>query len=226
MLAKLLPKFIDYNSVKNNLELALQTDDDVIRCRVFEVAIQTARKSALYLEKTDFILKKAVEDLHSNDVLVQLNVLELLSDLALESHGLTYLENKGVFTYLIKKIEKIEDDPMCSILIPGLMKFFGNVASIHPSKIFKDYPIVINSLFDCLLSEDSRLLKPGYETLGYLASSGDGKIALEASGKVGEILRNIVGSIPNLPSNLKIQALNCMEAVFVVNPENINNQIR
>lgn len=210
--------------MKNNLEVALE-NDDVVRCRVYNVAIQVARKSAILLEKTDFILKRAVEDLQSTDILLQLNVLEILSDLALESHGLTYIENKGVFAFLIKKIEKIEDDPMSAILIPALMKFFGNVAYIHPSKIFKDYPIVINSLFDCLLSEDNRLLKPGYETLGHLSTSCEGKIALDGE-KIGEILKNIVESIPSHPTDLKIEALNCLESVFVVNPVNINNQIR
>jgi 26S proteasome non-ATPase regulatory subunit 5 len=200
--------------------------DDTIRCRTYNVAVILARKSPILLEKTDFILKQAIQDLQTNDILLQLNVLEILSDLALESYGLTYIENKGVFNHLLKKIEAIEEDPIGPILIPGLMKFFGNVAAIHPSKIFKDYPIVINSLFDCLLSEDPKLLKPGYETLGHLAEFSDGKISLDNTGRIGAVLKNIVDLIPSHPSDLKIQALNCLESVFLVDPENPNNQIR
>ena len=168
LLSKLLPKFITNTSIKKILEETLKCRD-IVRCRVYEIATNIAKISAKQLENVEFILDKMLNDLNNDDVLVQLNVLELFSQVALKEHGLVYLENKGVFANVMKKIETIDQSNLITkILIPGLMKFFGNIASIHPLKVCNGYPTILSALFDCILSKDPSILPTAFDTLGKL----------------------------------------------------------
>ena len=225
LLVELLPQFIDISKV--HLESNLD-GSDVIRCRTYEVAIKVSKKSAQFLEKLDYILNRAISDIDNPDILLQLNVLELLSDLASCGQGLVYLENKKVFETLLKKVETIEENPLAGILAPGLMKFFGNIAAVQPSKIINDYPQIINSLFECLAGNDFALLPIGFDTLANCCKTDDGKRAVDQipGGKMKEALKDIVDSLQNYPTEIKIRALNCLEGVFFVDSENVNNQIR
>ena len=49
----------------------------------------------------------------------QLNVLELLKDLAQVHHGIVYLEQEGIITRLEEMLRRIDDDPLMSFLLPG-----------------------------------------------------------------------------------------------------------
>lgn len=230
ILIDLLPSnnLLDYQEVKNQLENSLNSTDDVIRCRTYNVAVEIAKKDAFTMEKLHFILKRCISELDKNDILLQLSILELLKELCLVSHGLVYLENKGIFDKLLKRIETINEDPLAGVLIPGLMKFFGNIAAVHPEKVINQYPAVINYLFDCLMSNDSQLLYTGLDTLGFLSRSAEGKKILDAipGGQLINVLVRIITSISNYPSDLKSRALNCLENVFWVDASSaINNQI-
>lgn len=227
LLIELLPQFIDISNVKVHLESNLD-GSDVIRCRTYEIAIKVSKKSAHLLEKLNFILNRAIADIDNPDILLQLNIMELLSDLASTEHGLVYLENKKVFEILLKKVETIEENPLAGILAPGLMKFFGNIAAIQPSKIINDYPQIISSLFDCLAGNDFQLLPISFDTLANCCKTDEGKKAVDQipGGKIKDALRDIVDSLQNYPTEIKIRALSCLEGVFFVDPENVNNQIR
>lgn len=215
-------------SVKQQMLSALETSDETVALRIYSIAVGVARKDAASLDKIEFLLEKCVNDVAKNDVLVMMNVLEVLKDLCLESYGLVYLENKGVFDKLMKKIENIEEDPLAGILVPGLMKFFGNVAIVFPDKIFNAYPALIQTLFTCILSDDFLLLYTALDTFGNLARFDDGKKALDSldGDQCMKVLQHIAQAIPIYPSELKIRALNCFENIFHVNSAGIrNNQI-
>uniref|UniRef100_U5ETB0 26S proteasome non-ATPase regulatory subunit 5 n=1 Tax=Corethrella appendiculata TaxID=1370023 RepID=U5ETB0_9DIPT len=226
ILVKILPNFIHINSVKVNLENTLDRSD-IVRCRTYEVGVKLARISQQLLENVEYILQKAIVELDSEDILLQLNLLEILSELPLYQHGFVYLENRKVFEKLVKKIELMEENPLSRILIPGLMRFFGNVAQIHPSKIFNGYPNVINALFDCLLANDYSILPVAFDTLANLASSNDGKKFLDSvpGQKMKVIARELYSMLRNLPSELKIRLLNCLEALFRIDPNLSDNQV-
>lgn len=223
-----LPGIIDDPSVKQQLSMVLDGANEIVALRIYSVAVGVAKKDAAMLDKMQFILERCLAEMDKNDVLLLMNVLEVLKDLCLESFGFVYLENKGVFNKLMKRIETINEDPLASVLIPGLMKFFGNVAVVFPEKVFNAYPALIAILFNCLLSDDYHLLYTALDTLGYLAKFEEGKRALDAldADQCLMVLSHISKSIPNYPSDIKVRALNCYENLFWIDPAGArNNQI-
>lgn len=226
LLVKVLPPVLGLKSVRVNLEQTLD-NAETIKCRTYEIAIKIGRQSSELLQQVEFILERIVADVDSDDILLQLNVLKLLSDLPIAQHGLVYLENKGIFTKLLKKIGTIQENPIGNLLIPGLMVFFTNVGSIHPSKIFEEYPAAIDALFDCIEANEYNLLPTGLDNLGCLARTADGKKYFDHrfGPKMRQVLTNIGTNIKNLPSDLKIRALECLTNIFYIEPDQLDNQI-
>lgn len=165
ILLKLLPKAINDKSIKNRLEQIL-CGKDLIRCRVYELGVKLSQASVDNHEKFDFILEKLVGDLDTDDILLKLNILYLTSDLAQTDYGNTYMENKSVFTKVLREIELLDENPFKSILVPGYLKFFGHIATVQPAKIIQGFSGMINSLFDCILDENISALPVAFDTFG------------------------------------------------------------
>jgi 26S proteasome non-ATPase regulatory subunit 5 len=125
----------------------------------------------------------------------------------------------------LRKIETIDDDPFAKIMIPSFIKFFGNIAIIHPSKIFNGYPKVVDALFECLLSEDYTILPISYDTLGHLGRSNEGKKYLNSVVHIKKALKSLGTSIKNMPTDLKIRILNCLHNLFDVEGNTCDNQV-
>lgn len=248
ILTQILPKSLATDqSVRANLTYGL-VGSDLTRCRIYEVAIQVCRVSPDCLTQVEFITERLFADLDTDDVLLQLNVLGFLSSLALTNHGLIYLENKGIFARIAKNVQVLEDNPLKNLLIPGYMKFFGNIASTQPAKVIQGFPHMINSLFDCILDTDSVMLPVAFDTLGefipfiwfllsliflflstgQLAQSSEGKILLHETypAKLHETLTEIGKSIHNLTTKLQTRALNCLEVLFTIDQNQPNNRAR
>lgn len=225
LLSKILPNFIEIGNVRSNLVEVLKSTD-VVRCRVYEIGVNLSR-DVFVQEKVEFILSKLIADLDSDDILLQLNVLELLSQLALTDHGLVYLENKGVISRLTKRIDAGETDAFNQLIIPGLMKFFGTIASKHPQKMFNNYPTIVTTLFDTIISNDMLTMPTALDTLGHLGTSMDGKLSLNNSmeEKLEIILKQLGENIATFTTEMKIRSLNCLEQLIASDTEIPNNQI-
>lgn len=75
-------------------------------CKLFvDIATKSERSQKLLVSAGlfDAILK----ELTSNDVLLRINVIELLSRLVLQKHGYMYLESQG---FVAKLIHQLDDD--------------------------------------------------------------------------------------------------------------------
>ncbi|KXJ73008.1 hypothetical protein RP20_CCG016736 [Aedes albopictus] len=226
LLRLMLPRFVQLRSVSENLEGLLEKGD-VVRCRLYEVAVRLAKQSEELLTAMEKFLQKAIKELDGEDVLLQLNVLQILSELSEGNHGMAYLENNGVFDKLMAKIKRLGDDPLGTILVPGLMKFYGGVAAIHPAKIYDGYPKIIEMLFDCLLSDDMSILPTAYDTLGCIALPSEGKRQLhyKHGAALKKALKHFSAVIRNLPNDLKIRLLGCLRSMFDVDSAAADNQI-
>lgn len=223
-----MPSFLEDSAIKHQLLTTLDGSSETVALRIYSIAVGIAKKNAVLLDKVEFLLDRCIADTEKDDMLVLMNVLEVLKDLCLESFGLVYLENKGVFTKLMKRVDTINEDPLASLLVPGFMKFFGNVAVVFPDKIFNAYPALITTLFNCLLSNDFQLLFTALDTLGYLAKFEDGKRALDAldADQCSKVLSHVAKAVSNYPSDLKVRALSCFENIFWIDPSGMrNNQI-
>lgn len=227
ILVQLLPKFIDISTVNGRFMRTLD-DEASVKCRTYEIAVKIGKDTPELLNKMENVIEKAVGDLDSSDILFQLNVIEILSELAENDHGMVYLENKGVFVSLLKKVEQISQNPLSNLVIPGLMKFYGRIAGTYPEKIFENSPQIIHALFDCLvISLDYTILPTALDTLGILGRSRQGKIYLENSfgQKMKQTLHDMSVNFQNLPTDLKIRILDCLINLFYANPVENDNQL-
>merc|ERR1719412_2457591 len=73
-------------------------------------------------------LQRLCQEVLVDDILVQLNAIEILSDFAESKHGLIYLENKGVLKDMDNLLSRSSSSPMANYLLPGFIKFFGRVS--------------------------------------------------------------------------------------------------
>jgi len=84
---------------------------------VIDVAVHS--EAGLQGGHTSGLLSALIAELHSSDLLLQMNALELLTKLALCEHGLQYLQQHGVLTALAKKMTSLTEDPLASLTLPG-----------------------------------------------------------------------------------------------------------
>lgn len=68
------------------------------------------------------ILQQLVNEISKDDVLVQLNALDLLTDIAFSEHGLLFLEQQGIVGNFERMLGAVEVEPMSSFLLPGKCK--------------------------------------------------------------------------------------------------------
>ena len=93
----------------------------VLQMRVLDLVVKVAQISEDHLEavRATELLCQLPEILASSDFLLQLNSIELLTDLALTSHGQKYLETTGVFTSLNTMLLDCPNLPFGHILLPS-----------------------------------------------------------------------------------------------------------
>ncbi|XP_013108218.2 26S proteasome non-ATPase regulatory subunit 5 [Stomoxys calcitrans] len=219
ILSMVLEDHLQEKYVTDSLLQALK-NSEVVKCRVYELAVGLSKRSAAILEKVDFILDHALSELDNDDVLLQVNILEILVSLAEQNHGLVYLEKRQVFDVISKKVEEMDQNPLDRLLVPGIMKFFGKISSVQPQKIITGYPRMIQCLFDCLHSGDTSILPAAFDTLANLCRTQEAVILLEEhySSDVKESLEDYSSYLRNLPSELKNRAFSSLEAVFYFKP--------
>ncbi|CAK9812771.1 26S proteasome non-ATPase regulatory subunit 5 [Anthophora quadrimaculata] len=150
----------------------LLAKNDTISFRVYEVVVDVAKSSKEGLEasvQTGF-LSSLISILDNEDILLQVNALEILTELAITEDGLRYLEQRGVLRHLVQKIDEADENPWFSLFVPGLMKFFGNVACCWPHEIFSKYPTVVSTLFRVIEHpENDTILCIALDTLGHIS---------------------------------------------------------
>lgn len=60
-----------------------------------------------------------VNELESDDILYQLNILELLSQLAIKPHGINYLIKQGTLLKISELVKNLHENAFGGLLIPG-----------------------------------------------------------------------------------------------------------
>lgn len=158
------------------------TENDITRFRIYEIVVDIAVKhtEALQAGHQCGIIPSLLAELKSTDALLQLNALELLTNLTANSTGLLYLQREGVIEYLIDQIVNINNNPLSFILLPGLIEFFGNLYKIQPSVFSQQHPEVLHLLFSSYETLDPALLGVIMSTFGKIGSSDEGKRVLAA----------------------------------------------
>ncbi|XP_011314087.1 26S proteasome non-ATPase regulatory subunit 5 [Fopius arisanus] len=202
--------------------------NDAVTFRVYEVIVDIAKSSPEGLEASanSGFLASLLQILDSDDVLLQLNTLEALTELASTQEGLNYLEERSVLKKLANQIREANENVLSRVLIPGLMKFFGNVAKSRPDEIFSKYPFVILALFQVIEEDDAVLLSNALDTLGYVSSSIEGKYALESLGDaMPRTIKRISLIIEKHPTELRLRALDNLALIIHIDKSQQDNRI-
>jgi len=184
---------------------------DIIRFRVYEVvtAVAVHSDAALQAAHDSGLLPALIAELDNSDILLQMNSLELLTKLAVFESGLQYLQQHGIVTALANRMTAISEDPLASLSLPGLIKFFGNVAQLWPKEVFAEYPNVVTALFETFDNPDLVLLGVAMETVGYIGTSVEGKYMLDSLGDMmNKTMQKLGNKITNLPTEWRVRALN------------------
>lgn len=109
------------HQIQSELE-ALLMKKDVIRFRVYEliVIIQALSDRALECCKRSGVLERLTKELDGDDVLLRLNCLELLTQMADSGkNGLMFVEESGITTRLNNMLLSAEADPLMSLMLPS-----------------------------------------------------------------------------------------------------------
>lgn len=83
--------------------------------------IQICKLSLAALENTHHsgLLQQLLNEVHKDDILVQLNAIEMLSDLTMVDHGLVYLDQQGIVGKLESMMGELDSHPLGNLLLPG-----------------------------------------------------------------------------------------------------------
>jgi 26S proteasome non-ATPase regulatory subunit 5 len=88
----------------------------------FQMLIQICKLSLAALENTHTsgLLQQLLNEVYRDDILIQLNAIEMLSDLTMVDHGLIYLDQQGIVGKLENMMEDLESNPYGNLLLPGV----------------------------------------------------------------------------------------------------------
>ena len=109
------------NQIQSEFE-ALLEKKDVVRFRVYElfIIIQSLSDEAFQCCKKSGILGKLATELDSNDILLQLNCFELLTQLADSgTNGFMFVEESGIVRRANNLLLRADSDPLMNLLLPG-----------------------------------------------------------------------------------------------------------
>ncbi|XP_033732303.1 26S proteasome non-ATPase regulatory subunit 5-like [Pecten maximus] len=200
--------------------------NETVRFRVYELLVKICRVSVVALEYThqSGMLQQLLNEVHKDDILLQLNCIELLSDLAMSEHCLVFLDQQGIISKLDEMIASVESDPMAGLLLPGLIKFFGGMARFHPKEVCSEKSLFMNTVLDN--TRNPAMTSMAIQTLGFIGSTPEGKVALDKwDGKLLSSVSDIGAVIKSGTTELKINALQAAERLLTLRVEDQTTEL-
>jgi len=194
-----------------------------IQLRVLELVVRVAvlGEDQLVAMTTATLLKPLLDLVQTEDCLAALSAIELLVTLALPPHGQKFLESTGVLARMARLLDDGQNHPFASILVPGLVKFFGNLAHTRPRQVMMEYPTFVSSLAAMAESEDPVAQAIALETVGYIGVSLEGKLALaELGNRMTDTIDRLELLITDSPTEARIRAMNAFASLIKLDKEN------
>ncbi|XP_026755476.2 26S proteasome non-ATPase regulatory subunit 5 isoform X2 [Galleria mellonella] len=213
--------FEAYPKVLEEMKIALEYTVSS-KCNAYEVVVNISSKSfELFKLCADLgYIEHMMSQLQSDDVLYQLNVLELLSRLAVKPQGINYLMNNGALNLITEIIVDLPNNPLGNLLIPGYIKFVGCIAHHYPKEIFNKYPTILDLLFEAFDIGDQTLLLVALDVLGFIGVTIEGKLSLISLGrKYMQTVDKVAQLIRNSATETKVRALNCFASLISVDKD-------
>jgi len=210
--------------------VSFSKENSVLQIRVLEVAVKVAVLSQQRLKavkETGLLADLIALVSKSEDCLAQLAGIEILSLLAVPPFGSDFLEASGVLDTLARQLEQVPNDPFSSVLLPGLVKFFGNLAHSRPRHILVRYPAFISSLSALVEDQDDLTGQAvAFETIGFVGESVEGKQVL---GELGNKMLHSIDCMERLmtdgPTEMRIRAMNAFASLVRLEKENQSQEL-
>ncbi|XP_029371978.1 26S proteasome non-ATPase regulatory subunit 5 isoform X2 [Echeneis naucrates] len=167
------------------------------------------------------LISQLLSELTGDDVLIRATAIEMVTTLARSQHGRQYLAQQGIMEKISNMIRGAETDPFSSLYLPGLVKFFGNLAIMDsPQQVCEAYPAFQNKVFEMALDPDPVMNGVALDTLGLLGSTVEGKQVLQ---KTGEKLKTVLLRISQLANSsateLRVRSLDAIAKLLTLEPE-------
>ncbi|XP_057373714.1 26S proteasome non-ATPase regulatory subunit 5-like [Daphnia carinata] len=202
---------------------------DIVRYRIYDIVVTyccTSEEKLTFCEEHKLI-QTLLEEVSTDDILVQLNALELITTLASCQHGRNYLERQGITQKLATRLDEATADPLASLLVPGLMKYFGALAHFQP-EVLSRYSNFTNTMFNLIDDADISLKMISIETISFIAMERDGKLALNQQGsKMDDAIKTMGSLFTHAFNEVRLKALNSFAELTHVPPtETIDEEVR
>ncbi|KFB52440.1 AGAP001490-PA-like protein [Anopheles sinensis] len=226
MLVKTLPGVFTEVGVQEQLQKVLECNE-TIRCRVYEVVCTILEKRPDLLTAADPILKRALADLDTDDVLLQTSVLPILTQLLETQEGFAYVESVDLFRKVYVNFVTVEVNPYVRFVLPNALKFYANAALVQPALFLSRYPEALDFIFDKAVTGDPMLMAVAYESLGIVGKTNEGKIFLSEHQrhKMDAVLKELPNILHTTTEAFKVRFIDCLINLFSVESEPIDNRI-
>nr|XP_053633045.1 26S proteasome non-ATPase regulatory subunit 5-like [Cherax quadricarinatus] len=203
---------------------------DSCRFAVYEFVVQVCLlgDTSMGLVSNLGLLERLAVEVTTGDVLTQLNALELLTTLALNPSGMVLLDRVGVIAKLQYLLSLAETDPMAALLMPGLIKFFGNVGHSRPRQMVQEYGSVVLMVLHLASGSldlgDATLQIIAVQTVAHIGSSPEGKFALaKFKAEMDEVLDVMGSKMRVAPTEQRVSVLDSLSQLFSV-PDDIEEK--
>ncbi|XP_030625111.1 26S proteasome non-ATPase regulatory subunit 5 isoform X2 [Chanos chanos] len=198
----------------------VMSTSDIIRYRVYELIVEISSVSPVslgYCADSGF-LSQLLGELTGDDVLVRVTAVEMVTNLAQSQHGRQYLSQQGIMDKISNMIIAAESDPFSSLYLPGLVKFFGNLAIMDsPQQVCENYPAFLSTVFSMAMNSDPTLTPVALDTLGVLGSTVEGKQVLHKTGeKFKSVLKRISQLARDGATELRVRSLEALALLLTL----------
>lgn len=196
----------------------LLTQKDVIRFRVYElmVTVQGLSKKAFELCRKSGVLEKLAKELDGDDILLRLNSIELLTQLADSgTNGLMFVEESGTANKLNHLLITAEADPLMSLMLPNIIRFFGYLAQSRPAEVTQQYPVFLQIVISFLTAADPSLKLIAIETVGAVSHSEAGlRVLFDDQSRIQEVMKILCTNISSSQADVKARSLETLALIF------------
>ncbi|RUS22893.1 hypothetical protein BC937DRAFT_95323, partial [Endogone sp. FLAS-F59071] len=195
--------------------------NDIVKFRVYELAARIAGSSLEAFDKSEDmgLLDGVVGEVKSNDLLVKLNAVEMISQLATTQSGYDFLEKSGVVDELADVLRgEHSPDVTVTLVKCAALKFFGNLSGVQDVDFaaVQEKHAIFKQIGQHL---DSRNLEAKVTTLaviGLIGSTPRGLRLLHEQPARPRLLDDFVDSYRSAAGNVKIAALQALSNLLRV----------
>ncbi|XP_069465636.1 26S proteasome non-ATPase regulatory subunit 5 [Ambystoma mexicanum] len=210
------------SNLLNDLKNVMATSD-VVRYRVYELIVEIAsvsEESLDYCVKSGFI-SQLLKELTGDDVLVRVTCIEMVTTLACTFHGRRYLAQQGIIDKISNMIISAESDPFSGFYLPGLVKFFGNLAIVDsPQQICERYPAFVEKVLEMAEGHDVTMIGVAVDTLGILGSNVEGKQVLQKIGsRFQKVFKKLGSQAQSASTELRVRCLDAISSLLYLPPD-------